>query len=306
MFKRNAYNRAIRVTSMADTGSGSNDSTYAALTDETRIRILFALADQYGDAWSAEWPSFSELRERVGVDDTSRFSYHLDELQDDFVRKVDGTYRPRVAALEIVSTIRAGTYDGDTVAVDQQQTDYECPSCEEALVASYRHHHLYVGCPSHGAAIAYPTPPRALADRTLEDVIDLSFRKHACDVRLFRNDVCPHCWGAAGFSFPRDSVPDSYLLDDVAYATAKCDTCWVSYPIPIAQTVLGHPAVETLYSTHELGPTDAQIGPHNLARISEVALPDSKSPAARINVELRADSLVLELDESCHVTDWQR
>lgn len=291
---------------MADAGSSSNDSTYAALTDETRIRILFALADQYDDAWSAEWPSFSELREQVGVEDTSRFSYHLDELQDDFVRKVDGQYRPRVAALEIVSTIRAGTYEDDTVAVDQQQTDYECPYCEETLVASYRHHQLYVGCPSHGAAIAYPTPPRALADRTLEDVIDLSFRKHACDVRLFRDNVCPHCWGTAGFSFPRDSVPDSYLLDDVAYATAKCDTCWVSYPIPIAHTVLGHPAVETLYSTHELGPTDAQIGPYDLARISEVALPDSKSPAAKVNIKLHTDSLVLELDESCRIIDWQR
>ncbi|WP_434523225.1 winged helix-turn-helix domain-containing protein [Halorubrum sp. AS12] len=291
---------------MADTGSSSNDSTYAALTDETRIRILFALADQYADAWSAEWPSFSELREQVGVEDTSRFSYHLDELQDDFVRKVDGTYRPRVATLEIVSTIRARTYEDDTVTVDQQQTDYECPYCEETLVASYHHHQLYVGCPSHGAAIAYPTPPRALADRTLEDVIDLSFRKHACDVRLFRDNVCPHCWGTAGFSFPRDSVPDSYLLDDVAYATAKCDTCWVSYPIPIAHTVLGHPAVETLYSRHGLSPTDAQIGPHDLARISEVSLPDSKSPAAKVSIELHTDSLVLELDESCHIIDWQR
>jgi hypothetical protein len=41
---------------MADIDSGSNNSTYAVLTDETRIRILFALADQYDDAWSAEWP----------------------------------------------------------------------------------------------------------------------------------------------------------------------------------------------------------------------------------------------------------
>lgn len=304
MYGQNRYNAPLPIETMSSSGAGPFDGTYAALTDETRIRILFALADQYDEAWSAEWPTFSELRDRVGVDDTSRFSYHLDQLQDDFVRKEDGRYRPRVAALEIVSTIRAGTYEDTSVAVDEHQTGYECPHCEEPLVATYRHHRLHVGCPSHGAAIAYPTPPRALADRTLAEVVDCSFRKHACDVRLFRDGVCPHCWGTGGLSFPRDSVPDSYLLDDVTYGTAACDTCWVSYPIPVAHTVLGHPVVESLYAEHGLGPTAAQIGPHNLARIGDVSLPESASPAARVTVDLHDDSLTLDLDASCRVVDW--
>lgn len=291
---------------MADPGKSSYDDAYAALTDETRIRILFALADQYDEAWSSEWPTFSELRERVGVEDTSRFSYHLDELQNGFIRKVDGQYRPRVAALEIVSAIRSGTFGDDTVAIDQRQTDYECPHCEEGLVATYQDHQLYVGCPTHGAAIAYPTPPRALTGRTLEEVIDLSFQKHACDVRLLRDGVCPHCWSTASLSFPRESVPDSYLLTDVTYATATCDACWLSYPIPVAHTVLGHPAVETLYTEHRFGPTDAQIGPHDLARVSEVILPETESPAARVIVGLSDESLVLELDETCGVLNHCR
>ncbi|WP_135853962.1 transcriptional regulator [Halorussus salinus] len=292
---------------MTDPADGSYEDTYAALTDETRVRILFALAEQYDEAWSSGWLSFSELRERVGVEDTSRFSYHLDELQDTFVRKVDGRYRPRVAALEIVSVIRSGTYDGDAVAVDERETDYECPHCQRALVASYRDHHLYLGCPSHGAAVAYPTPPRAMTDRTLEETIDISLRKHACDVRLFRNGLCPHCWGTAGLSFPRESAPDSYLLDDIAYATAACDTCWVSYPLPVAHAVLGHPAVENLYAERGLGPADAQIGPHDLARVSEVTDCEGKSPAVRLTVSLDDRPLVIELDESCALLDhWRR
>lgn len=288
---------------MAEPGAGSHDDTYAALTDETRVRILVTLAEQYDEAWTSGWPSFSELRERVGVEDTSRFSYHLDELQDELVQKVDGRYRPRVAALEIVSVIRAGTYDDETVDVDRQQTDYECPHCEQHLDANYRDHYLYVGCADHGAAVALPTPPRALADRALEDVIELSLRKHACDVRLLRDGVCAHCWGGAGLSFPRDSVPESYLVDDVPYATAACDSCWLSYPIPVAHTVLGHPAVETLYADHGLGPADAQIGPHDLARTSDVVRPDSESPAARLTIRLGDDSLVFQLDGDCTVLD---
>ncbi|WP_313693128.1 DUF7351 domain-containing protein [Halorarum halobium] len=283
------------------------DDTYAALTDETRVRILLTLAERYDEAWSSGWPSFSQLRERVGVADTSRFSYHLDALQDEFVRKVDGEYRPRVAALEIVSAIRAGTYDGADVAVETRRTDYECPHCEQSLVAAFRDHQVYVGCQSHGAAIAYPAPPRAVAGRTLEEVIDLALRKHASDVRLLREGACSRCWGAAGLSFPRDSVPDSYLLDDVPYATATCEACWVSYPLPVAHTVLGHPAVETLYADHGLGPTDAQIGPHDLARVGDVVSREDESPAARLTVGLEDEALVLELDEGCTVLDhWRR
>ena len=291
---------------MVEHGNGSRGETYAALADETRIRILLALADRYDEAWSAGWLTFSELRERVGVEDTSRFSYHLDELQDEFVVKSDGRYRPRVAALEIASAIRAGTYDGETVAVDRRQTDYECPHCEQSLVASYRDHSLYVGCPEHGAAVAFPTPPRALSDRTLDEVIDLSLRKHASDVRLLREGVCPRCWGSAAISFPRETVPESYLIDDVAYGTATCDDCWLSYPLPLAHAVLGHPAVETLYTDHGLQPADAQIGPHDLARVSDVDYQDGATTAVRLTVGLGEDTLVLNLDHSCRVQDFQR
>lgn len=290
---------------MANSG-GPSDSTYAVLADETRLRILFALADQYDDAWSSGWPSFSELRDHVGVDDTSRFSYHLDELQDKFVHKVDGQYRPQVAALEIVAAIRSGMYNKETVTVDQHQTDYDCPHCEKALVASYRDHYLYVGCPDHGAAIAYPTPPRAVVDRSLENVIDLSLRKHAYDLRLLREGVCSHCWGTADLSFPRDSVPDSYLLDTVPYATAMCEVCWLSYPLPVAHLVLGHPAVDQLYADHGLGPADAQIGSHDLAQVSAVDYYENKPPAARLTIGLSDQPLVFELDEDSRVFDyWQ-
>ncbi|QAU14106.1 ArsR family transcriptional regulator [Halorubrum sp. BOL3-1] len=287
-------------------GDSSRGEIYRALTDETRIQILLVLADQYDEAWSSGWLTFSELRERVGVEDTSRFSYHLNELQDEFVVKIEGRYRPRVAALEIASAIRAGTYDEESVAVDRQQTDYDCPHCEQTLVASYRDHSLHVGCPDHGAAVAFPTPPRALSGRTLSEVIDLSLRKHASDVRLLRDGVCPRCWGSATISFPRESVPESYLVDDVAYGTAKCDDCWLSYPIPIARVALGHPALETLYAEHELGPADAQIGPHDLARVSDVDYLNGTTTAVRLTIRIDDDTLILNLNESCSIRNYQR
>ncbi|WP_082230762.1 winged helix-turn-helix domain-containing protein [Haloprofundus marisrubri] len=290
---------------MADPGDEPHEDTYAVLTDETRIRILLALADHYTDAWTAEWPTFSQLREKVGIKDTSRFSYHLTELQDQFVRKIDGQYRPRVAALKIASAIRAGTYTDTSVKIKEQQTDYQCPHCDDTLLATYKDHHLYVGCPTHGAAVAYPLPPRAATDRPLSDIIKITLQKHACDVRLFRNGVCPQCWGTAGISYPGESIPDSYLLDDVPYATVACDACWLTYPLPVAHTVLGHPAIETLYIDHGLDPIDAQLGPHDLARASDVEYLDSDYSSLELTVELEDDSLVFDLDECCRVRQYR-
>jgi len=290
--------------------SSVREARYAALTDETRIQILLTLADQYDEAWSSEWPSFSELREQVGVEDTSRFSYHLSELQETFIQKVDGQYRPRVAALEIVSTIRAGSYDkaasDEGPGIARQETEYDCPHCDRDLIAAYQNHQLYIGCPDHGAAVAYPSPPQVSKTRTLQEIIDSSLRKHACDVRLLRDGVCPYCWGAASLSFPRQSVPESYLHQGIPYATADCNACWVSYPIPLAHTILGHHALETLYAEYGLGPRDAQIGPYDLAGVSEVSVSDGESPAAQVTVKLDDEGLVFNLNENCTVLDSQR
>ncbi|MEZ3165105.1 helix-turn-helix transcriptional regulator [Halorubrum sp. RMP-47] len=290
--------------------SSVREARYAALTDETRIQILLTLADQYEEAWSSEWPTFSELREQVGVDDTSRFSYHLSELQETFIQKVDGRYRPQVAALEIVSAIRAGSYnkaasDGEQ-GIARQETAYDCPHCDQHLIAVYQNHQLYIGCPDHGAAVAYPSPPQVAETRTLQEIIDSSLQKHACDVRLLRDGVCPHCWGAASLSFPRQSVPASYLYQELPYATAECDACWVSYPIPLAHTILGHHAVETLYAEHGLGPRDAQIGPYDLAAVSQVSISDGELPTAQVTVRVDDEELVVSLNESCSVLDSQR
>ena len=105
----------------------ASESAYTALTDETRVRILLTLADQYDEAWSSGWPTFSELREQVGVEDTSRFSYHLSEPQHAFIQKEDGRYRPLLAALEIVASIRAGRYKTQN---DDKQCETEQQSRE--------------------------------------------------------------------------------------------------------------------------------------------------------------------------------
>jgi DNA-binding transcriptional ArsR family regulator len=67
---------------------------FALLADETRVAILRALAESWNEAGfgAAYGLSFSELRERVGVRDSSRFNYHLQRLTGRFARKTDEGY----------------------------------------------------------------------------------------------------------------------------------------------------------------------------------------------------------------------
>lgn len=61
--------------------------TFRLLSDETRVRILVALAE------SPDAPQgFSELRSRVGMTDSGQFNYHLDRLRERLVTKTHDGY----------------------------------------------------------------------------------------------------------------------------------------------------------------------------------------------------------------------
>ncbi|WP_415380891.1 hypothetical protein [Halosimplex sp. TS25] len=61
--------------------------TFTLLSDETRVRILAALADAGEEA-----VRFSDLRSRVDVTDSGQFNYHLDRLRGELVAKTDDGY----------------------------------------------------------------------------------------------------------------------------------------------------------------------------------------------------------------------
>lgn len=108
----------------------------SALTHETRVRILRALADA-DDALS-----FTELKSRVDVADPGRFNYHLRELRDHFVRESDEGYALTYRGEGLVV---AG---GSGVSVDESRAagdPSDCPVCGEADCDRLVHVHLAPG-----------------------------------------------------------------------------------------------------------------------------------------------------------------
>jgi hypothetical protein len=110
----------------------------SVLADETRLAILRALAD-------ADDPlPFSRLRERAGVSDSGRFSYHLRQLCEYFVRDTDEGYELGHAGARVID---ATSEAGDGTATDPAGTAVdapagECPVCGEDDCDRLIHVHL--------------------------------------------------------------------------------------------------------------------------------------------------------------------
>ncbi|WP_436908077.1 ArsR/SmtB family transcription factor [Halosimplex marinum] len=115
---------------------------FELLGDETRLAILRTLAD-------ADEPlTFTRLRERCGVTDSGRFSYHLRRLCEYFVRETADGYELGPAGSRVIAvTGEAGDVAGDHSAdaggseADAAATD-ECPVCGESGCEKLFHVHL--------------------------------------------------------------------------------------------------------------------------------------------------------------------
>lgn len=109
---------------------------FAVLADETRLDILRTLAE-------ADEPlSFSRLRDRVGVRDSGRFSYHLRQLREYFVRETDGGYELGHAGSRVVAATGARSDQFDSGAEAAADADAACPVCGDDDCEKLFHVHL--------------------------------------------------------------------------------------------------------------------------------------------------------------------
>jgi hypothetical protein len=85
---------------VTDTETLPPDRALALLGNETRIAILRAIASA-----DEERVPFSTLRERVGVDDSGQFNYHLNKLAGRYVRRTADGYALRQAGTDALDVI---------------------------------------------------------------------------------------------------------------------------------------------------------------------------------------------------------
>jgi hypothetical protein len=281
----------------------SPEEAFSILGNDTRLSVLLELTRVAGEGGASATLSFSELQQRVGVDDSGRFNYHLDQLGDDFIAKDDGEYRARYPGLQVVSSIYAGLYnEPDRMTAE---SDYDCPQCERSLQIAYRDLSLALECPEHGLMTGYPVPPGAFEDRTLEAVTTVMFRRAIGEIESGVAGVCQRCWGTVEAEWPAGPPEWKTASEDLTWVGIACDRCWLNYKVPYRTVMAAFPAVRGFYTENGYDEIDAFMGPVSTSSETVCSITVHDDRRVTTTIEL-GDTLSITLDEEFDIVEQTR
>lgn len=168
---------SVSVAALPD-DQASIDEAFQLLADETRLSILKALWEAH-DPMNPEPVSFSDLRERIDIEDPGRLNYHLGKLTSHFIRRNDDGYELREAGKRIMRVVISGTAI-DGVTIDTSKIDVACIYCGGETAIDYQDgllSHRCLNCSSRCVADYPPSllsqmelPAAGLLDRTPDEV----------------------------------------------------------------------------------------------------------------------------------------
>ncbi|MFC7135680.1 ArsR/SmtB family transcription factor [Halobaculum litoreum] len=202
--------------------------TFELLANEVRLRVITALGDASGAGGYATL-AFSEIQRAAGVDDSSRLTYHLDELRDEFVEKTAEGYTLTLAGIRAYQAVIAHR-SGPEVEVEPFDVDIPCGSCGDDLEAWYTDGRGNLGCHTCGdRTFRYPVDPSHIDPRAPETVLESLELRLRRDHNSMFHGLCPYCGGRAEstFDLASDHWADSGMRhQDLTVHTSCLECSW--------------------------------------------------------------------------------
>lgn len=212
------------------------DAVFSVLGNETRMAILQALWNaDVADRPQENILTYSELRDLVGVVDSGRFNYHLNQLVGHFINKIDDGYQLREAGVYLIQALLAGTLTEEPT-LDPTPIDAPCPHCGGTVEVYYEDEELYIRCrqgthsgPSQrpGTIFNMHVPPAGLQDRTPDDIAEAVMRWFDALTAPMLDDICPKC--SSRTSMTVDACEDHKPIDGLCEACQGRWAVFVSY-----------------------------------------------------------------------------
>ncbi|WP_435064224.1 DUF7351 domain-containing protein [Halobaculum sp. EA56] len=237
------------------------DDAFTLAGNGTRMAILRALWDAYEPYASDNAVPFSELFDRVDVEDTGNFNYHLGKLTGHFVRRTDAGYELSAPGFRIVRAVVAGGVTGNP-ALAPSRVGETCDRCGSPVAVAYEDGITWVRCrscegywPQRGGEIfGFGLPPNGLRGRDPDGVLDATI---AYSIRRFEtmiDGVCPECGAPVAASLavcddhdPGEGVCDACGSRFLGVVSAVCDSCKFHWRSPGYAPVSHHPALISFY-----------------------------------------------------------
>lgn len=329
----NTHPSESHLDTFAETVGERVTAAFELLANETRVAILLAL-------WEAQGPgppsnqafddalSFSELYERIDIDDSGNFTYHLDKLVGLFVRETDGGYTLATPAERILSAVFAGALT-DPPSLEGEPIDAECYRCGGPVVVDYTDTMFIRRCTScegiwqsldwpPGTLVGAYRPPAALENRTVEawnregNVRDQHRRASMME------GVCPDCSGTVTTTINvcEDHDPHDETVCEQCGSLWEvqtlfvCNICKFDWITPAWGPIFTETAVLAFFYDHGLDPRSLfDISFYSAANreiFEAIKRTDVTSEAPvemTVTVELDGDRLAVTLDDEARVVD---
>jgi hypothetical protein len=289
------------------------DDIFRLLSDEIRLDILRAVAIAQHEVLETGITalSFSDIYERVDVENTSKLSYHLGELTGTFLRKHEGGYAFTHAGEQLVRFVLAENYQSPS-AFGPIETDGNCLYCgESALEATMHEQYFFIECQAcERPAFSYRVRPAQVRSYSGQDLLESVIWEQTGDFLKMCQGVCPDCGGRMETEvIDTRNVPVPEAVSASFGTKSECREClrFLSLPLPYAAAY--HP--ESISFLWEHGIDVLGTGVWELHRHLQDDQWDSEridADDATYRVEFRSAtaSLRVSLDETATVVRTER
>lgn len=304
-----------------ETASPTPDELFSLLGNEVRMGILRALWDEYYLYAGPESTPFSTLYERVDIDDTGNFNYHLDELTGHLVRQTDDGYRLTPAGFRIVNAI-AHPATTEKQHVERARVDLSCPRCAAPVAVASEDETMWMLCTEcegyyddvDGGIAGFQLPPGNVRDRSPLEILGTSMAYTVGRGNVMLVDgICPDCGGDADsmLSVCEDHDADGDLCTACGRSflgmyTFVCTTCRNAIIAPSWAPVNVHPALMGFYDDRGIEHRPNALESLYRAYTWTEELASADPPRVRITVEEGGDRLSAVVDEAAAVVEVTR
>ncbi|WP_053948055.1 winged helix-turn-helix domain-containing protein [Halolamina sediminis] len=281
--------------------SDEAENVFGLLANEVRIEILRAL-------WAAapDPLAFSELRDRVGVEDSGTFNYHLNQLQPAFVTK-DGGYRLSYAGRQAVGSMVSGQFDAADAGDLGPVPAGDCMHCGETTEATYDDGFFVVDCPACEQLVVKMSTPPVLVASTEPERLPSVVSKHVLTrtERLSRG-FCTLCGGRVDASLTIDSDEESVTYRSELDVRFECRECGSEPRLNVAAVLLEDPAVVSFLHDSGIDLQETYVWELQSLLDPEAAVVGREPLELRLTFEIDGAALTVVVDESASVVEYER
>lgn len=298
---------------------------FELLANETRLAILLALWEAYDPRTGDNAMAFSELHDRVDYDSTGNFSYHLEQLQGQFIKEHPQGYELRTTGLKLVRAVIAGAGVHKT-AREPTEIDIDCPLCGSLTTVTYRDGVIYLVCPDcegrhpdrhdiEGVVSAMKFDPAGTTNRSPKELLAAVGVAQHRHIRTMFEGLCSACSGPVDGALEICSEHDS---DSICSNCGREFSCWVHFQCRVckdhhgtapASIPLFHPAVVAFYHDHGVSTQFHADDFQSVQRVMELMtdhdmkVVSEDPPRVEVIVSRDGDEIRLTLDETVSVVD---